>query len=87
MQSVPRNIELDYTRNLYQSIPDHLNIVSLKWRVISLHIKMILKLDLPQMVLKLVRVKCKQTGHIESDEYFCPPSVVCIFRTYQNNQS
>ena len=30
IQSVPQNIELDYIRNLYQSIPERLNIVSLK---------------------------------------------------------
>ena len=30
IQSVWRNIELDYIRNLYQSIPDHLNVIEMK---------------------------------------------------------
>ena len=55
IQRVWWNIGLDYIRNLYQSIPDCLD------NVISLNIKVILKLDLPNTVLKLSHVKCKQT--------------------------
>ena len=46
IQRVWRNIELDYIRNLYQSIPDCPD------NVISLYIT---------TVLKLAHVKCKQT--------------------------
>ena len=42
IQSVWRNIELAYIRNLYQSIPDRLD-------------------NVLKTVLKLARVKCKQT--------------------------
>ena len=55
IQRVWRNIGLDYIRNLYQSIPDCLD------NVVSLNIKVTLKLDLPNTVLKLSHVKCKQT--------------------------
>ena len=60
IQSVWRNIELNYIRNLYQSIPDRLDNV-MKMRGHLTKYKGDLKLDLPNTVLKLVRAKCKQT--------------------------
>ena len=61
IHSVWRNIELDYIRNLYQSITDHLdNVIKMKGRLTK-YFKVILKLDFPKTVLKLARVKCKQT--------------------------
>ena len=42
IHSVSRNIELDYVRNLYQSIPDHLdNVIKMKGHLTN--IKVILK--------------------------------------------
>ena len=58
IQSVWRNIELDYIRNLYQSIPDPLdNVIKMKGHLTK-YLKAILKFDLPKTVLKLARVKC-----------------------------
>ena len=46
-------------------------------------IKVILKLDLPNTVLKLARVKCKQKRrHFESDEYLCPLTVAFPFGNF-----
>ena len=61
IHSVWRNIELDYIRNLYQSITDRLdNVIKKKGRLTKCF-KVILELDLPKTVLKLARVKCNQT--------------------------
>ena len=61
IHSVWRKIELDYMRNLYQSMTDRLdNVIKMKGRLTK-YFKVILKLDLPKTVLKLARVKCKQT--------------------------
>ena len=61
IHSVWRNIELDYIRNLHQSITDRLdNVIKMKGRITK-YFKVILKLDFPKTVLKRERVKCKQT--------------------------
>ena len=67
IQSGRRNIELDYIRNLYQSIPDPLyNVIKMKGHLTK-YLKVILKLDLPKTVLNLARVNLKKRRHIESD--------------------
>ena len=67
IQSGWRNIELDYIRNLYQSIPNPLyNVIKMKGHLTK-YLKVILKLDLPKTVLNLARVNLKKRRHIESD--------------------
>ena len=67
IQSGWRNIELDYIRNPYQSIPDPLyKVIKMKGHLTK-YLKVILKLDLPKTVLKLARVNLNKRRHIESD--------------------
>ena len=79
IQSGWRNIELDYIRNLYQSIPDPLhNVIKMKGHLTK-YLKVILKLDLPKTVLKLARVNLNKRRHIESDAGIL---LVCVIKWY-----